>query len=31
MRGTDHGRSKYVLNMNVENGVELAHMFKANF
>jgi len=31
MRGTDHSQSKYVLNMNVENGIELAPMLKANF
>jgi len=31
MRGTSHGRSKYVLNMSKENGIELAPMLKSNF
>ena len=30
MRGTSHGRSKYVLHMSSENGVELAPMLKSN-
>jgi circadian clock protein KaiC len=30
MRGTSHGRSKYVLNMSSKNGVELAPMLKSN-
>ena len=30
MRGTSHGRSKFVLNMSSENGIELAPMLKAN-
>ena len=30
MRGTSHGRSKYVLTMSSKNGVELAPMLKSN-
>ncbi|MCK4364420.1 MAG: hypothetical protein KAW45_00030 [Thermoplasmatales archaeon] len=30
MRGTAHGRSKYVLTMSSKNGVELAPMLKSN-
>ena len=30
MRGTSHGRSKYVLHMSSRNGVELAPMLKSN-
>jgi len=31
MRGTSHGRSKFVLSMSSRNGVELAPMLKSNF
>lgn len=31
MRGTAHGRSKYVLNMSPKNGIELAPMLKSDF
>lgn len=30
MRGTSHGRSKYVLSMSSEQGIELAPMLKSN-
>ena len=30
MRGTSHGRTKFVLNMSSENGIELAPMLKSN-
>lgn len=30
MRGTSHGRTKYVLNMDSKNGIELASLLKAN-
>jgi len=30
MRGTNHSRSKYVLNMSSKNGVELAPLFQVN-
>ena len=30
MRGTSHGRSKFVLNMSSKNGIELAPMLKTN-
>jgi circadian clock protein KaiC len=30
MRGTGHGRSKFVLNMSSKNGIELAPMLKSN-
>ena len=30
MRGTAHGRSKYVLSMSPKNGIELAPMLKSN-
>ena len=29
MRGTSHGRTKYVLNMSSKNGIELAPMLKS--
>jgi len=31
MRGTSHGRTKFVLNMSSKNGVELSPMLKSNF
>ena len=31
MRGTSHGRAKFVLTMSSKNGIELAPMLKANF
>jgi circadian clock protein KaiC len=30
MRGTSHGRSKYVLNMSSKNGIELTPLLKSN-
>jgi KaiC/GvpD/RAD55 family RecA-like ATPase len=30
MRGTDHGRSKYILSMSKTHGIELAPMLKSN-
>jgi KaiC/GvpD/RAD55 family RecA-like ATPase len=30
MRGTPHGRTKYVLNMSKEKGIELVPMLKSN-
>lgn len=30
MRGTSHGRTKYVLNMSKKNGIELAPLLKSN-
>ena len=30
MRGTSHGRSKYILSMDKKNGIELVPMLKSN-